>query len=119
AQKSVKGSKVLVLGVAYKRDIDDMRESPALDVMRLLEQRGAHVTYHDPHVASFREDGHEAFSVPLTPDTLAAADAVVIITEHKAIDYQLVVDHAALVVDTRHALSTVRPSKARVIQLTS
>jgi len=119
AQKSVKGSRVLILGVAYKRDIDDMRESPALDVMRLLERRGAVVTYHDPHVPSFREDGHEAFSVPLTKDALAAADAVVIVTEHREVDYQFVVDHTSLIIDTRHALAKVKAGKARIIQLTS
>jgi UDP-N-acetyl-D-glucosamine dehydrogenase len=108
-----------VLGIAYKRDIDDMRESPALDVMRLLEARGAEVVYHDPHVASFREEGHEAFSVALTAAELQRADAVVVITDHKAIDYQLVADNAGLVIDTRHVFSKTRPGKARVIALTS
>jgi UDP-N-acetyl-D-glucosamine dehydrogenase len=102
-RKPLNGSRILVLGVAYKRDIDDMRESPALDVIRLLEERGADVVYHDPHVASFREDGHERFSVPLTDAELARADAVVIVTDHTAVDYQRVVDLAALVVDTRNA----------------
>jgi UDP-N-acetyl-D-glucosamine dehydrogenase len=118
-RKSVNGSRVLVLGIAYKRDIDDMRESPALDVMRLLEARGAEVVYHDPHVASFREEGHEAFSVALTAAELQRADAVVVITDHKAIDYQLVADNAGLVIDTRHVFSKTRPGKARVIALTS
>jgi UDP-N-acetyl-D-glucosamine dehydrogenase len=118
-RKSVNGSRVLVLGIAYKRDIDDMRESPALDVMRLLEARGAEVVYHDPHVPSFREDGHEAFSVPLTAAELKQADAVVVITDHKAIDYQLVADNAGLVIDTRHVFSKTRPGKARIIALTS
>ena len=118
-RKSVKGSRVLVLGIAYKRDIDDMRESPALDVMRLLEARGAEVVYHDPHVASFREEGHEAFSVALTAAELKQADAVVVITDHKAIDYQLVADNAGLVVDTRHVFSKTRPGTARIIALTS
>jgi len=118
-RKSVKGSRVLVLGVAYKRDIDDMRESPALDVMRLLEERGAVVAYHDPHVPSFREEGHEAFSVDLTDDLLGATDAVVIVTDHKGVDYQRVLDSAPLVIDTRNALARLRPSKARVVTLTS
>lgn len=118
-RKAVNGSRVLVLGIAYKRDIDDMRESPALDVMRLLEARGASVAYHDPFVASFREDGHEASSVALTKDELAKADAVVIITDHTAVDYQFVVDHASLIVDTRNALAKAKPSKARVIPLTA
>jgi UDP-N-acetyl-D-glucosamine dehydrogenase len=118
-RKSVKGSRVLVLGVAYKRDIDDMRESPALDVMRLLEERGATVTYHDPHVASFREDGHEAFSVPLTDEALAGADAVVVVTDHKSVDYQRVVDLASLVVDARNVVATLKPGRARIVTLTS
>ena len=118
-RKSVKGSRVLVLGVAYKRDIDDMRESPALDVIRLLEERGAEVTYHDPHVSSFRENGREAFSVALTDDALATADAVVIVTDHSSVDYQRLVDIAPLVIDTRNALSKVKPSNARVVTLTS
>lgn len=118
-RKAVNGSRVLVLGIAYKRDIDDMRESPALDVMRLLEARGASVAYHDPFVPSFEEDGHEASSVPLTKDELSKADAVVVITDHSDLDYQFVVDHASLVVDTRNALAAVTPSRARIIPLTA
>jgi UDP-N-acetyl-D-glucosamine dehydrogenase len=102
-RKPVKGCRILVLGVAYKRDIDDMRESPALDVIKLLEERGAEVVYHDPYVPSFREDGHERTSVPFSDQELARADAVVIITDHTSIDYQRVVDVAPLVVDTRNA----------------
>jgi UDP-N-acetyl-D-glucosamine dehydrogenase len=102
-RKPVNGSRVLVLGVAYKKDIDDMRESPALDVIRLLEEQSASVVYHDPHVASFREDGHERHSVDLTDEVLANADAVVIITDHSSIDYQRVVNLAKIVVDTRNA----------------
>ena len=109
-KKPVNGSRILVLGVAYKRDIDDMRESPALDVMRLLEERGAKVVYHDPHVPSFREDGHQRFSVPFTDDELRLADAVVIVTDHTAVDYQRVVDVAAVVVDTRNATAGLRKS---------
>jgi UDP-N-acetyl-D-glucosamine dehydrogenase len=114
---AVNGSKVLILGVAYKRDIDDMRESPALDIMRLLEQRGAHVTFHDPHVAVFREDGHEYRSIELTADALKSADAVVIVTDHKAYDWQFVVDHAKLVVDTRNASGRTSPTAARIVSL--
>jgi len=102
-RKAVKGSRILVLGVAYKKDIDDMRESPALDVIRLLEEWGADVVYHDPHIPSFREDGHERLGVPLSDAELARADAVVIITDHSGIDYQRVVDMARLIVDTRNA----------------
>ncbi|MDQ8155204.1 MAG: nucleotide sugar dehydrogenase, partial [Gemmatimonadota bacterium] len=117
-KKSVNGSRALVLGVAYKNDIDDMRESPALDVIKLLEAQGAHVEYHDPHVPRFREDGHEVVGVPLTDEVLVSADVVVIVTNHKAVDYQRVVDLASLVVDTRHATAHVRHSKARVVSLT-
>ena len=118
-RKSVNGSRALILGVAYKRDIDDMRESPALDVMRLLEARGAHVIYHDPHVPTFREDGHEMHGVALTAEELQSCDAVVIVTDHKSVDYQFVGDNARLIVDTRHAMAKVKPGKARVIELTS
>lgn len=109
-RKPVNGSRILVLGVAYKRDIDDMRESPALDVIRLLEERGAEVVYHDPHVPSFREDGHERLSVPFSDAELARADAVVIVTDHSSVDYQRVVDVAPVVVDTRNATAGLRRS---------
>jgi UDP-N-acetyl-D-glucosamine dehydrogenase len=102
--RALKGANVLVLGVAYKRDIEDLRESPALDIIRLLEQQGARVSYHDPHVPSFREDGHEYRSVPLTPAILEAADCVMVVMDHAAIDFHLVKRHARLAVDTRHAL---------------
>jgi UDP-N-acetyl-D-glucosamine dehydrogenase len=117
-RKSVRDSRVLVLGVAYKKNIDDMRESPALDVIRLLEEHGAVVTYHDPHVPRYTEDGHERIGVPLTDETLARADAVVIVTDHSAIDYQRLVDKAALVVDSRNALAHTHPSRARIVSLT-
>ncbi|MBA2626556.1 MAG: nucleotide sugar dehydrogenase [Gemmatimonadales bacterium] len=102
--KAMRGSKILVLGVAYKRDIEDIRESPALDIIRLLEGEGATVTYHDPYVAKFSEDGHQYTSSPLSPESLAAADCVVVVTDHTSIDYAAVKRHAKLVVDTRHVL---------------
>jgi UDP-N-acetyl-D-glucosamine dehydrogenase len=102
--RAVRGANVLVLGVAYKRDIEDIRESPALDIIRLLEQQGARVTYHDPHVAVFREDDREYRSVPLTPATLEAADCVIVVTDHAAIDFHQVKRYARLAVDTRHVL---------------
>ncbi len=102
--RSMRGSRVLVLGVAYKKDIDDMRESPALDIIRLLEQQGAQVSYHDPHVTTFSENGHEFHSVPLTEDLVAGADCVVVVTDHTAIDFAMVKRKARLVVDTRNAL---------------
>lgn len=108
AGKAVRGSSVLVLGVAYKKDIDDLRESPALDIIKLLEERGATVTYHDPYVKSFTENEHTLASTPLTEATLKGADAVMIVTDHSNIDYGLVRRAAKLVVDTRNALSRVK-----------
>jgi UDP-N-acetyl-D-glucosamine dehydrogenase len=110
--KAVRGSKVLVLGVAYKKDIDDIRESPALDVIRLLEQRGAVVSYHDPHVAKLHEDGVELISVPLSAQTLRAADCVVVVTDHTGVDYALVGSEASVIVDTRHALPRATGSQS-------
>ncbi len=105
AGKAIKGARVLVLGVAYKKDIDDLRESPALDILGLLHQYGADVQYHDPYVAKFSEAGHDYASVPLTEATLREADAVLVVTDHSAIDWGLVKQTARLVVDTRHVLS--------------
>ncbi|HET7426241.1 MAG TPA: nucleotide sugar dehydrogenase [Gemmatimonadales bacterium] len=102
--KAVRGAAVLVLGVAYKRDIDDIRESPALDIIRLLEGQGARVSYADPHVPRFTENGHEFRSVALDSATVAAADCVMIVTDHSALDYPMIRRHAQLVVDTRNAL---------------
>jgi UDP-N-acetyl-D-glucosamine dehydrogenase len=108
-RKAVNGSKVLVLGVAYKRDIDDVRESPALDVIRLLESNGAHVSYHDPHVPELHEDGTTHESVKLTKSALAGADAVVILTDHSVFDYEWIFEHSRVLVDARHAV----PRKGR------
>jgi UDP-N-acetyl-D-glucosamine dehydrogenase len=116
-KKAVNGSRVLVLGVAYKKDINDIRESPALDVIRLLEKQGAEVVYHDPHVLTFREDGHEYASVALTDKEVSAADAVVIVTDHTSVDYQRVVDRAAVVVDTRNATAKLTKGKGRIVSL--
>jgi len=102
--RAVRGASVLVLGVAYKRDIDDIRESPALDIIRLLEGQGARVSYHDPHVPCFTEDGHDYRSVALTPEAVRAADCVMVVTDHSAIDYRLIRREAKLVVDTRNAM---------------
>jgi UDP-N-acetyl-D-glucosamine dehydrogenase len=119
AAKPVKGSRVLVLGVAYKRDIDDVRESPALDVIRLLEERGANVVFSDPYVAEIREHGEARAGVPMSDDELRRADAVVIVTDHSSIDYQHIVDTAALIVDTRNATGRTRRGCARVVHLSS
>ncbi len=96
------------MGVAYKKDIDDVRESPALDVIRLLQRRGAAVSYHDPHVRKLKDEAVDLASIPLTSETLAAADCVVIVTDHSDVDYSLIERCARLVVDTRNALATAR-----------
>jgi UDP-N-acetyl-D-glucosamine dehydrogenase len=118
-RKAVNGSRALVVGVAYKKDIDDVRESPALDVMRLLEQDGAEVVYHDPYVPTIREDGHVIHGVELTDAEIAKADVVVIVTDHKTIDYQRLVDKATLIVDTRNATAKTTRTKARIVPLAS
>jgi UDP-N-acetyl-D-glucosamine dehydrogenase len=118
-RKSVNGSKVLVLGVAYKKNIDDMRESPALDVIRLLEARGAEVSFHDPHVSTFREDDHTFKGVDLTDAALREADAVVIVTDHDAVDYQRVCDLAPLVVDARNATKGLKSKSGRIVPLSA
>jgi len=118
-KKSVNGSHILVLGVAYKKDISDMRESPALDVIRLLESQGAEVVYHDPHVPTYRENEHERSSVPLTDAELKRSDAVVIVTDHSSVDYQRVVDLAPVVVDSRNATAKLTKGKGRIVSLAS
>jgi UDP-N-acetyl-D-glucosamine dehydrogenase len=102
--KAVRGSRVLLIGMAYKKDIDDVRESPALDIVRLLLAQGANVSYHDPYVEQLREDGIDLSSVALTPDIVAAADCVVIATDHTNLDYDMLSRQARRVVDTRNAL---------------
>jgi len=104
-RKSVNGARVLLLGVAYKKDISDVRESPALDVLRLLEADGAEVSYHDPYVPELRDEGHALGSVPLTEQALAEADAVVILTDHSSFDYRWITEHARALVDGRHAVA--------------
>jgi UDP-N-acetyl-D-glucosamine dehydrogenase len=107
--KPVKGSRVHIMGVAYKRNIDDVRESPALDLLLLLRQRGAEVSYSDPHVPVLQLDGLDLKAKP--QDEAAAADCVVIVTDHAAFDYQLLVRHARLIVDTRNALKGFHSEK--------
>ena len=103
--KAINGSRILVLGVAYKKDVEDVRESPALDIIRLLRQRGGTLEYHDPHVPALDEDGVTLRSVPLTPAALQAADCVLIVTDHSAVDYATVARHARILVDTRNVLA--------------
>jgi len=113
-EMSLKGSKVLVLGVAYKPDIGDMRESPALKLISLLDNAGANVSYHDPHVPKFADHGLELESVPLDP---AAYDVVVIVTDHHSIDYEKLVDDASLIVDLRNATGAKGTASEKVFKL--
>jgi UDP-N-acetyl-D-glucosamine dehydrogenase len=102
--KPVRGSRILVLGIAYKKNIDDVRESPAAAIMELLRDRGAALSYSDPHVPQFpkmREHKFDLSSVSLTADTLASQDCVVVVTDHDAFDYEAIAAHAPLIVDTR------------------
>ncbi|HEX2166784.1 MAG TPA: nucleotide sugar dehydrogenase [Longimicrobiales bacterium] len=102
--RPLRGSRILVLGVAYKRDIDDVRESPALDIIRLLEEKGAVVVFHDPHVRSVKEDDIVREGVELTQAELSAAHCIVITTDHSSIDYSRLIGLVAPVVDTRNAM---------------
>ena len=125
-RKAMNGASVLLLGVAYKKDVNDVRESPALSIIDRLRAKGANVTYHDPFVAEVRFDdahtdanGEPLSSVSLTDDDLRSADCVIIVTDHSDIDYKRVCHLAPLVVDTRNALNgdLRRDSKARIIRL--
>ena len=118
--KALKGAKVLVLGVAYKRDVDDLRESPSLKVIEILESRGAEVSYNDPYVGSLRArklrhyETFELDSVELGEAALREADCVLIATDHGAYDYEWIVRHARRVVDTRNATKNVRQGREKI-----
>jgi UDP-N-acetyl-D-glucosamine dehydrogenase len=115
-------AKVLVLGIAYKKDIDDLRESPALDIIQKLQQKGAAVSYHDPFCPQIADDGHTSikglpmFSVPFSAQAVAEADVVLIVTDHSSVDYQSVCDNARAVVDTR-GVTRKYSGKAKVLGL--
>jgi len=116
-RKPLKGSRVLLLGLAYKPDVNDTRDSPAYDVAQELLQRGALVSYHDPYVPTAQLNGVAAKSVSLTPETLKRSDCVVVVTNHSNVDYQRVLDHAPLIVDTRNQYRAVRGKAPHVIPL--
>ncbi len=119
-EKSLKGSRVLVLGVAYKKDVDDLRESPSLKIMQLLGERGALVDYNDPYFAQLHKMRHYDYSqmrsVELTPKSLASYDAVVIATDHSGYDYQAITDAAQVVVDTRNATRGVSRNHQKIVR---
>jgi nucleotide sugar dehydrogenase len=101
-------AKIMLLGVSYKRDLGDFRESPALEVIKLLQHEGAEVCYHDPYVPAFEEHGLVMEGVPLTEETLAGCDLVIVASDHTSVDYHFVAEHARHVLDTRNALKNVR-----------
>jgi len=113
-ERAVKGSHILVLGVAYKPDVDDVRESPALDIIRLLEERGALVSFHDPFVTSLSDEGLDTPATALAAELLATAHCTVIATNHTSYNWDWVQQHARLLVDTRYALGPRAIRKANV-----
>jgi UDP-N-acetyl-D-glucosamine dehydrogenase len=115
--RSVKGSRILVLGVTYKRDVNDIRESPALEIVADLMHRGATVLYHDPYVPGLTAGGQTLESVMLDDLALAEADCVLILTDHSAVDYKRIVETAAVVVDTRNATAAVVDPHRKVVRL--
>jgi UDP-N-acetyl-D-glucosamine dehydrogenase len=117
AGMAIKGAKLLVLGVAYKPDVTDMRESPALDVIGLLQEKGAEVTYFDPHVAEFSHEGWEMMSEIDVKAAVKAADCVVLITDHKDLDYGSIANNAKLIFDTRNAFQRLGYSDDKIVRL--
>jgi UDP-N-acetyl-D-glucosamine dehydrogenase len=115
--KPLKGSTILILGVAYKPDIDDLRESPALDMIHMLRQKGAVVSYHDPYIPRINGDGWSMESVSDLKAEAAAADCLVIVTNHKVYDYQGLLDTAQIIVDTRNALGKIGKGHPKVTRL--
>jgi UDP-N-acetyl-D-glucosamine dehydrogenase len=113
--KSVRGSRVLILGVSYKRDVGDIRESPALKVIERLHRKGAEVMYHDPYVERLQHGGADLVSTPLSDETIAATDCVLILTQHQCLPWDRIVAAAPLIVDTRNALREYR--KAHIVRL--
>lgn len=116
-EKSIKGSKVLILGVSYKPNIDDLRESPAIDIIGLLKQKGAKITYYDPYIATVSHDEWSLSSEKDLIKAVKAADCVVIVTNHKDVDYKAVLAAARLIVDTRNALGKLAKNQAKVVKL--
>lgn len=115
--KALNGARILLIGAAYKRDVEDVRESPAIRIIQLLQERLADVSYCDPHVPHLKTRHLERTlsAQPLTPEVIESSDAVVIVTDHSAIDYEMILRHAKLVVDTRNATARWRQTNDRVL----
>jgi UDP-N-acetyl-D-glucosamine dehydrogenase len=115
--KSIRGSKVLILGVAYKKNVSDCRESPALDIMRMLSEKGAVLSYNDPFVPSLRMNGHTLKSIELTSANIDTQDCIIILTDHSVYDFPRIIDASKLVVDTRNATKHLHEFKHKIIKL--
>jgi UDP-N-acetyl-D-glucosamine dehydrogenase len=115
--KSVKNSRILLLGVAYKKNSNDSRESPALDILKLLQEKEASVSFHDPYISQVKMDSQTITCAPLDAQNLQQSDCIVVVTDHTLYDWQFVVDHARLVVDTRNATRNVRSTSCRIVKL--
>jgi UDP-N-acetyl-D-glucosamine dehydrogenase len=118
-RKSLRGSSVCILGMAYKKDVDDIRESPAFAILELLRKGGAVISYNDPHVARLRKTRQYDFpleSRELTAEFLASQDCVLIVTDHSAYDYDFIVRHSNLVLDTRNATKNVRDGREKIVK---
>ena len=115
--RAVRGSSILVLGVTYKADVNDIRESPALEIVELLARRGAQVSYADPFTPQLTMDGLKLSAVEASAETLAAADCVLILTSHSSFDYGMIAQQASLVVDTRNAMKEFRNARAAIVTL--
>ncbi|MCH7548873.1 MAG: nucleotide sugar dehydrogenase, partial [Candidatus Krumholzibacteriota bacterium] len=111
AKKSVNGARILIVGVSYKADIDDIRESPSLDVIELLRRKGAHVMYHDELADASSPELAEIEALTLTPENISNCDCVAILTAHTHVDYELVLEHSAVIVDTRNVYAGQRSDK--------
>ena len=118
--KSVRGSKILILGVAYKKDVDDVRESPALEIMELLQHRGAVLAYSDPYIPRLHKmrayDFSHMSSLDLTEETLKSHDLILITTDHTNVDYQWIVEHSQFVIDTRNATRKVTRGREKIVR---
>ena len=116
-RQPLKGSRVLLLGLAYKKDVSDTRDSPAFDVARILKERGALISYHDPHVAAAILHGEPYRSVPLTAAAVRQARCVVVLTNHSAVDYEMVLRHARVILDTRNQYGGLGKASRKVVKL--
>lgn len=119
AGQRLQGAKILLLGVAYKRNVGDTRESPAIDIINRLDGQGVEVSYHDPYVPRLEANGRRLESVPLSPRTLGAADCVIIVTDHQSFDWDWIVANSKRIVDTRNATAGVRADTSHVVRLGS